>query len=58
METKIQDFRPEVEQAYEALKDILTSPVNLYTKDPDLYDRVHTIVETIEYALYNNNKQQ
>lgn len=58
METKIQDFRPEVEQAYEVLKDILTSPVNLYTKDPDLYDRVHAIVETIEYALYNNNKQQ
>lgn len=57
METKIQDFRPEVEQAYEVLKDILTSPVNLYTKDPDLYDRVHTIVETIEYALYNNNNE-
>jgi len=56
METKIKDFKPEVEQAYEVLKDLLISPVNLYTKDPDLYDRVHAVVETIEYALYN--KQQ
>jgi len=47
-------YKQEVELSYEVLKKLLVSPVNLYTKDPDLYDQVHSAVETIEYALYGD----
>lgn len=49
-------YKEEVELAYEVLKKVLVSPVNLYTKDPDLYDKVHSALETIEYALYGDKE--
>ncbi len=47
-------YEEEVKSAYEVLKQILVSPISLYTRDPDLYDKVHSVVETIEYALYGD----
>jgi len=44
-------YEEEVKSAYEVLKQVLVSPISLYTKDPDLYDKVQEVVESIEYAL-------
>ena len=48
-------YKEEVVMSYEILKKLLVSPINLYTKDPELYDEVHKAMETIEYVLYNDN---
>jgi hypothetical protein len=48
------DNKQELEQAYDVLKQVLVSPVGLYVKDPDLYDKVQEVLETIEYTLSLN----
>ena len=50
------DYKEEVEQAYDVLKQVLVSPCGLYTKDPDLYDKLQTVLETIEYKLFTEKK--
>jgi len=48
------DYKEELEAVYDVLKQILVSPCGLYTKDPELYDKVHEILEIIEYKLFQN----
>jgi hypothetical protein len=48
-------YKEEVVMSYEILKKLLVSPINLYTKDPELYDEIHKAMETIEYVLYSDN---
>jgi len=52
------NYKEELEMAYETLKAILHSNINLYSKDPDLYDKVQMAVETIEFSLYSKDQQE
>jgi hypothetical protein len=49
------DYKEEVELAYDILKQVLISPCGMYTKDPDLYDKVQQALETIEYKLFSKD---
>lgn len=49
-------YEEEVKSAYEVLKQVLVSPISLYTKDPDLYDKVQGVVESIEYSLFSDKE--
>ena len=42
--------------AYQTLKAVLHSSINIYTQDPDLYDKVQMAVETIEFSLYSKEQ--
>ena len=46
-------YEVEVRDVYEILKQVIVSPVSLYTKDPDLHDKVHEMIERLEYVLFN-----
>jgi hypothetical protein len=51
------NYKEELEMAYETLKAVLHSNLNLYSKDPDLYDKVQMAVETIEFSLYSKDQK-
>jgi hypothetical protein len=44
-------YKEELELAYATLKAVLHSTINLYSKDPDLYDKVNMAMESIEFSL-------
>ena len=50
-------FEEEVNLAYEILKQVLVSPINIYTKDPDLYDKLQGVIETLEYSLFTKSQK-
>lgn len=50
------NYKTELEMAYETLKAVLHSPVNLYSKDPELYDKVLATTETIEFSLSSKDR--
>ena len=52
------NYKEELEMAYEVLRAVLHSNINLYSKEPDLYDKVHMAVETIEFSLYSKDQQE
>ena len=45
------NYKEELLLAYETLKAVLHSSINLYSKDPDLYDKVMVVTESIEFSL-------
>ena len=51
------NYKEELEMAYETLKAVLHSNINLYSKDPDLYDKVMVAVETIEFSLHSKDQK-
>ena len=52
------NFKEELQLAYDVLKELICSPVNLYTKDPDLYDKVQLTIDTIENAFSENTHHE
>lgn len=52
------NYKQELLLAYETLKAILHSNINLYSKDPDLYDKVILVIESIEFSLSSKDSDK